>query len=97
MRDRKFYFYQSGFDPAFARNSVGLLMMGVSIQDALEEGALEYDLLHGDEEYKAHWSRQSRELVRWEVMPPGIHGWVSQSVVELGRSAKRWMGRGGRS
>src|SRR5438034_687859 len=41
---RTFYFYQSGFDPAYAKNSVGLVTMGLSIESALEEGAEEYDL-----------------------------------------------------
>jgi len=44
----RFYFYQSGFDPTYERSSVGLITMGLSIQAALEEGACEYDLLHGE-------------------------------------------------
>src|SRR5207245_43184 len=53
-----FSFYQSGFDPAYARDSVGLVTMGLAIRSAIEEGAAEYDLLHGDEAYKFQWARE---------------------------------------
>src|SRR6185437_5964034 len=51
-----FYFYQSGFDAAYHKQSVGLIAMGLGIKNAIEEGAKEYDLLHGSEDYKSHWS-----------------------------------------
>src|SRR5439155_184650 len=44
-----FSFYQAGFDPAFAKQSVGLVTMALAIKSAIEEGADEYDLLHGAE------------------------------------------------
>lgn len=86
---QKFYFYQSGFDPGFARHSVGLLTMGLAIKSAIEEGAQEYDLLHGDEEYKRHWSSQSRELGRLEIYPPHARGWICRSSVVLGQATRR--------
>ena len=64
-----FYFYQSGFDDAYKQASVGLITMGLAIQSAIKEGAEEYDLLHGDESYKSHWCRHSRDLVRLESFP----------------------------
>jgi CelD/BcsL family acetyltransferase involved in cellulose biosynthesis len=84
-----FYFYQAGFDPAYAKYSVGLVMMGLAIRRALEEGAGEYDLLHGSEEYKSHWSRETRSLGRLELDPPGVQGWISQSMLQFGRNAKQ--------
>jgi CelD/BcsL family acetyltransferase involved in cellulose biosynthesis len=68
--NRTFYFYQSGFDPDWASHSVGLVAMGLAIQKALEEGAQEYDLLHGAEEYKFHWARDKHELASLELYPP---------------------------
>jgi CelD/BcsL family acetyltransferase involved in cellulose biosynthesis len=85
----KFYFYQSGFDPAYNRWSVGLITMGLSIQAAIEEGAHEYDLLHGDEPYKSHWSRHSRDLTRFELFPPGLVGQLFHGSVDLLRSARQ--------
>ncbi len=84
-----FYFYQSGFDPDYARHSVGLVMMGLSIRAAIEEGVTEYDLLHGDEEYKFHWARTARELGRLELYPPGARGGVYRRAVAFNRAARR--------
>jgi len=69
-----FYFYQSGFDPSYASHSVGLATMGLSIQSALEDGAQEYDLLHGDEEYKFRWAKATHRLGSVELYPPGRVG-----------------------
>jgi CelD/BcsL family acetyltransferase involved in cellulose biosynthesis len=84
-----FYFYQSGFDSAYQKQSVGLVSMGLGIQHAIEVGAEEYDLLHGDEEYKSHWSRESRELSRLELFPPGAMGRICRGSVGLDRAARR--------
>ena len=86
---RTFYFYQSGFDAAYDKYSVGLVAMGLAIQRAIEEGAEEYDLLHGAEAYKSHWSCDSRELGRMEVYPPRGLGWICRSSIELERAARR--------
>jgi CelD/BcsL family acetyltransferase involved in cellulose biosynthesis len=86
---RTFYFYQSGFDAAYAKQSVGLVSMGLGIKNAIEDGAEEYDLLHGNEEYKSHWSRQSRELSRLELFPPGGMGRVCRASVKLERASRR--------
>jgi CelD/BcsL family acetyltransferase involved in cellulose biosynthesis len=75
-----FYFYQSGFDPRYASHSVGLITMGLAIQNAIEEGAEEYDLLHGAEPYKFHWAHEARELVRLELYPSGARGTVCQAL-----------------
>lgn len=66
----RFLFYQSGFDGEFGSYSVGLVIMGLTIREALREGAREYDLLHGDESYKFLWAERTRELARLELYPP---------------------------
>jgi CelD/BcsL family acetyltransferase involved in cellulose biosynthesis len=86
---RVFYFYQSGLDPAHARDSVGLVTMGLAIQRAIEEGAEEYDMLHGAEAYKFHWASATRELVRLELFPSGVRGAVWRRGRELDRAARR--------
>jgi CelD/BcsL family acetyltransferase involved in cellulose biosynthesis len=85
---RAFYFYQSGLDPAYGKHSVGLVTMGLAIKSAIEEGAEEYDLLHGDEDYKSHWSRDSRELCKLELYPPGSLGWIYRSSADLERRSR---------
>jgi CelD/BcsL family acetyltransferase involved in cellulose biosynthesis len=84
-----FYFYQSGFDPDYSKQSVGLVMMGLAIKSAIEEGAGEYDFLHGSEEYKFHWAPQTRELGRIELYPPDVRGHLFNTAVEFNRAARR--------
>jgi CelD/BcsL family acetyltransferase involved in cellulose biosynthesis len=74
-------FYQSGFDDAFLRQSVGLVTLGLTIKAAIEEGAAEYDLLHGDESYKFLWANEVRPLDRIELYPPGVIGRVHRDSV----------------
>lgn len=88
-----FSFFQSGLDPAFAKHSVGLVAMGLAIKTAIEDGAAEYDLLHGDEAYKFLWTRKTRELSRLELYPPLLHGLLCQRAVTMGRAARRLGGR----
>jgi len=90
---RTFYFYQSGFDPQYARHSVGLVTMGLAIQSALEEGAEEYDLLHGDEAYKFHWAKESRDLARLELYPPGARGLYLRAMTGGRHLAGEWSRR----
>jgi CelD/BcsL family acetyltransferase involved in cellulose biosynthesis len=86
---RTFYFYQTGFDPDFAKHSVGVVTVGLSIKSAIEEGTDEYDLLHGDEPYKFQWARQARELTRLEAFPPSARGRFCQLALGVSRPARR--------
>ena len=84
-----FYFYQTGFDPAYARDGVGQTIVGLTIQHAIEEGCTEYDMLHGDEPYKFDWAGKVRELERLQLYPPSARGWVCRQMVELDRMARK--------
>lgn len=84
-----FYFYQSGFDPAYASHSVGLVTMGLAIQRAMAEGAEEYDMLHGDEQYKFLWARNGRDLVRLDCYPPNAEGTLYRRTMQLRQGLKR--------
>lgn len=53
--------YQSGIDPSWSRFSVGMLMLGISIRQAILTGHVEYDFLRGEEQYKYHWGNLIRE------------------------------------
>ena len=83
------YYYQAGFDPAYAKQSPGLVALGLSIKAALEEGAREYDLLHGDEHYKQLWTRQGRRLSRLELYPVTVRQTVYATARATSRAARR--------
>lgn len=83
-----FYFMQSGFDPAYRKQSVGLLAMGLAIKNAIEEGMDECDMLRGDEAYKFHWARERRELGRLELYPPRLSALLYKRAQSMGRAGK---------
>lgn len=84
-----FYFYQSGFDPRFLKQSVGLVMTGLAIKSAIEDGARVYDFLLGDERYKFLWASEQRELVRLGAYPPSVRGSLYRQFIELQWSVKK--------
>jgi CelD/BcsL family acetyltransferase involved in cellulose biosynthesis len=84
-----FCFYQTGFDPSYARHGVGQVAIGLSIKSAIEEGADAYDLLHGDEPYKFDWARETRELGRIELYPGSVRGRLHQNMADVGRRARK--------
>lgn len=91
-RGSVFSFYQSGFDPRFSKLGVGLVAMGLTIKSAIEEGALEFDMLHGEEPYKFHWARHSRRLSRVLSYPSGVRGratWLGAAAVHTMRGLKQ--------
>jgi serine acetyltransferase/CelD/BcsL family acetyltransferase involved in cellulose biosynthesis len=94
-RGSRFYFYQSGYDPAWRKHSVGLVTMGLAIKHALAEGADEYDLLHGTEAYKFRWAQETRDLSRVHLFPPSWQGWLCRATFEAEtqgkHAARRWV------
>jgi CelD/BcsL family acetyltransferase involved in cellulose biosynthesis len=84
----RFYFYQHGFDPRHERLSVGLVLMGLTIQAALEEGAVEFDMLWGTETYKSLWARDERRLAQLQLFPPHMAGAVQRRTVEAERTMR---------
>ena len=58
-----FYYYNSGFDPEYSHLSVGLVLLGLSVQNAIGRGNSIYDFLRGDEAYKFDWANRRTNLV----------------------------------
>ncbi len=56
----KVHYYQSGFDPSWAKLSPGMVLFDFSIRDAVESGAKEFDFLQGNEAYKDTWTKTKR-------------------------------------
>lgn len=60
---RAFYYYNSGYDLEWANFSVGLVLIGLSVEAAIERGNTIYDFLRGNETYKFDWANEEAELV----------------------------------
>jgi CelD/BcsL family acetyltransferase involved in cellulose biosynthesis len=84
-----FSFYQSGFDPRHALSGVGLATLALVIRRAIEEGAREFDLLHGSEPYKFLWTRDVRSLARLEADPPGWTARAARGLAEASLAARQ--------
>lgn len=82
-------FYQSGFDPAWADKSVGMVMMSTTVRSALEEGAAEFDMLLGDEPYKQRFTNASRP-VHTVVLPRAM---TATRLLVAGEARARRVGR----
>lgn len=52
--------YLGGFDPAFAYESPGTILIGHAIEEAVREGAREFHFLRGREPYKYEWGAVDR-------------------------------------
>jgi len=57
---RRSFYYLGGFKPEFAPLSPGTLMIGYAIEQAIQEGAAEFDFLRGREAYKYLWGARGR-------------------------------------
>ena len=67
---RTTYAYQGGLDPNRRAEEPGQLSTICSIKQAIAEGHAHFDLLRGDEPYKAHWRATPRQAVRLVAVPP---------------------------
>jgi CelD/BcsL family acetyltransferase involved in cellulose biosynthesis len=93
MHNGRFYFYQHGFDDQYQQHSIGLVVMGLSIRAAIDEGVNAFDMLWGVEPYKWLWARETRELRKIHLFPPHaggrIHLGASRARRSLGTLARR--------
>lgn len=56
--------YACGFDPAWRRCSPGTVLLGWSMEQAIQEGMTRFDFLRGDEEYKETWGATGYQTMR---------------------------------
>jgi CelD/BcsL family acetyltransferase involved in cellulose biosynthesis len=82
-------YYNSGFDPAWSKMSVGTVVMGIAIREAVHEGAKEFDMLAGSETYKRKFADESRPASTL-VLTPALS---PLSLVVAGEARARALGR----
>ncbi len=71
------YYYQGGRDPRHRDLGVGSVLMGMMIRRAIEVGARRFDMLRGDEAYKARWTDSADITRRLVALRPSVWGWVA--------------------
>jgi CelD/BcsL family acetyltransferase involved in cellulose biosynthesis len=60
MQGGNAYFYLTGFDPEFAFESPGVILLAHAIEQAFAEGARAFHFLRGPEAYKYEWGARDR-------------------------------------
>jgi CelD/BcsL family acetyltransferase involved in cellulose biosynthesis len=85
---RRFYFYQSGYDPAWASRSPGMVLVGRTIEDAYARGLADYDFLRGQEPYKLDWAADRRETCAVRLRAPGLRAGTGAAAEGAFRAAR---------
>ncbi len=67
----RYAYYLGGFAPEWREQSVGFVLLAHTIRAATEEGAREYDLLRGDEDYKSRFASGERKIETMVLVPAG--------------------------
>lgn len=85
----RYCYYLSGYDPAWAKYSLGFTVIGLSIADAVERGVKFYDMLRGAELYKFEWANESRATFAVQVASnslPARLAFMCDRVAEAARA-----------
>ncbi|HVV72795.1 MAG TPA: GNAT family N-acetyltransferase, partial [Verrucomicrobiae bacterium] len=67
----RYFYYLGGFQPRVAPLSPGTILIGHAIEEAIGEGAGEFDFLRGREAYKYLWGARGRMNYRKQFRHPG--------------------------
>jgi CelD/BcsL family acetyltransferase involved in cellulose biosynthesis len=76
----KGYYYLGGFNPELSKYSLGTVLTGFAIRDAIDSGCDEFDFLRGNEPYKSRWTKESRMNSRLIVRRDGSSSRLAASI-----------------
>ena len=79
------WYYQSGRDPDWERQSVGFVLLAHTIRQAFDDGMTEYRLLRGGEEYKGRFASDDPGL-ETVALPRGLLGRGAIAAAAAARS-----------
>lgn len=65
----RYLLYNSGYDPGYAAHSPGIAAVAHAMQDAIEDKAVAFDFLSGDEPYKYQFGATNTHTCRVDVGP----------------------------
>jgi len=85
------YSYQCGFDAAYGKNNVFKVLRSYVIENAIQQGIKEFDLLRGEEPYKYDWGAITREKKMIRCFSSTSYGRILNSVLGLKRMTKKML------
>lgn len=81
LYDGILHYFQGGFDPTYAKDSLGTVMLGLCLKDCLEAKEIrEFDFMGGESPYKEHWTKATRASVEFEALNPGFRSSLYNTV-----------------
>jgi CelD/BcsL family acetyltransferase involved in cellulose biosynthesis len=86
---RNFQALQCGFDPTYAKFSVGLLMVGLAIEESIRCGHQIFDFGRGEQPFKLHWSDHLRETITIRLFDSRSLSLLARAILQ----GKRMIGR----
>ena len=87
------YFYQSGRDPRWERESVGQVLLAMMIRRAMERGLKRFDFLRGEDPYKRQWTTVGQTTEEITIFRRGLRGRWLRGVEALAGVRARLRGK----
>jgi CelD/BcsL family acetyltransferase involved in cellulose biosynthesis len=84
----RFFYYQSGYDPAWSARSPGVVLVGRTVEDAYARGLTDYDFLRGTEAYKMDWAWDRHETCSVRLHAPSLRAGTAAAAEEAFRAAR---------
>jgi hypothetical protein len=88
------HYFQKGFNPAFANDDLGTVMLALSLRASFEDPEIRsFDFMGGGAAYKDMWARQSTENVVFELTRPTLGTLLFDARAFVGDAARSlWRG-----
>ena len=87
------YFYQSGRDPRWERESVGQVLLAMMVRRAMERGLKRFDFLRGEDPYKRQWTTVGQTTEEITIFRRGLRGRWLRGVETLAGVRARLRGK----
>ena len=87
------FFYQNGWDPAYASCGIGLLNILQALHHAIDAGYTSLDFLRGEEAYKYKFCEDSRQAYAVLGFGAGLCGRLARSLFRLKSRVKDMLSR----
>ena len=86
-----YYFLQSGFDPAYASDSVGFVLKAQIFRGLIHDGIKFYDFLGEDDPYKLRWGAETHMYIHRRCARPGSRGALYIGLARAASGGKAWL------
>lgn len=91
--DDAVYDYLPGFDTRWSRQSVGVVLLGMSVKAAIDAGLRRFEFLRGREDYKYRWRAVDQELHALRIARRSLRPTLVFQALRFELLARAWLKR----